>query len=72
MDRNGATGESEAAATGSVTDSVEENDGAAAESSDSDEDATDGQENTAAGISVEDEKPIFYAQVEQQAVPPAV
>ena len=42
--------------------SVEDND-VAAESSDSDEDSADPLENATANISIEDEKPIFYAEV---------
>lgn len=59
------------AAAASVTDSVSEHEnGATGESSDSDEDLTDPLENVAANLSVDDEKPIFYAEVEQ--VIPAV
>ena len=54
-----------AAATGASdeTNNIADNSEAAAESSDSDEDSTDPLENATSSLSVEDEKPIFYAQV---------
>lgn len=69
--RNGGNGAADVASAPSVPDcEVGHENGATGESSDSDEDLTDALEHAAANLSVEDEKPIFYSEVEQ-VVPPA-